>query len=254
MPIDDEFSIDDASQDKSLWESEFGHIIQWCQRFWEISIGVHFAPTAEVSKRMKIFMFLADKAAKKDELQDPYEYFDLKKECPICEGRGCRYCNHRGIVIKKANRYARTFDEQQVGDYVNYLHQRVLDLKNQKMVPNYLRSNGTDGKNTTKDKKLENIKEFFEEHGSEGFRKLIKRNMKPLISDHLGVDEEEVDVDEFFRKRGTSFEEVVSEQDLIEELSDRVDMGRDELKDFLENNDVLEEVIKATDKNDGGTK
>jgi len=133
---------DSMSKQTSLWESEYGHIIKWCQRFQEISVGVHFAPTSEVSKRMKIFMFLADKARKKDELMDPFDYFNLKVTCPSCDGDGCTRCKGKGILLKKPNKFSRTFNEKQIGDYVNYLHQKVLDLMNQKVVPNYLRGDG----------------------------------------------------------------------------------------------------------------
>lgn len=138
--MDDDLEIgEETVKGKSLWESEYGHIIRWCEKFWEISTGIHFSPTSEVSRRMKIFMFLSDKAKKKEELQDPFEYFDLKMDCPFCDGKGCPKCGDKGTIVKKANKYSRTFNEKQIGDYVNYLHQRVLDLKNQKIVPNYLR-------------------------------------------------------------------------------------------------------------------
>ena len=146
MPDNIDINFDDVDGKKSLWESEYGHIIETSNKFRSITRVVHFSSTSVVSERMKIFFELADIASKKEELMDPYDYFNLKVKCPVCEGEGCNICGGDGVVTKKVNKYSRTFSEDQIREYVAYLHQRVLDLMNQKVVPNYLR--GGNGRNT----------------------------------------------------------------------------------------------------------
>ncbi len=141
----DEFDIDIGESDNgNVRESEYAHIKKWCNKFINISVGVHGNRSRKlVSERMKIFNFLIDMASNKDELMDPFDYFNMKVTCPSCEGDGCRRCKYKGKLIKKPNKFSRTLNEKQIREYVSYLHQKVKDLENTKVVPNYIgRKNG----------------------------------------------------------------------------------------------------------------